>query len=80
MSIINKLKPILDRNPPEVAWNDAPTFKQETPITELAKKEAQQGTYFTIPVQETPAPVWDDCGVTAMESLRKPRKRSSKPI
>ena len=24
-------------------------------------------------------PVWDDCGVTAMESLRKPRKRSSKP-
>lgn len=24
-------------------------------------------------------PAWDDCGVTAMESLRKPRKRSSKP-
>ena len=25
-------------------------------------------------------PVWDDCGVTAMGSLRKRRKRSSKPI
>ena len=36
--------------------DNCPMFpKRETPIRELAKQEAQQGTYFAIPVQETPA-------------------------